>query len=149
MTGALADAIKETGRRRDRQINYNATHDITPESVRKNITDILESVYENDRVTIPISNDGQPHLVGIDLKTYIGDLENRMRVAASDLEFEDAAAIRDEIRKLEAMDLDLPVAAVNINPLIAAKLPKNQKRKKLNKPKRKSKANDARRLRER
>jgi excinuclease ABC subunit B len=123
-TGALNQALEETDRRRERQKVYNAAHGITPESVRNQISDIMQSVYERDRVTISIGDEDQPHLVGINLKTYIGGLEARMRAAAADLEFEEAAAMRDEIIRLEAMDLDMPVTAVPINPDIAAKLMK-------------------------
>lgn len=122
MTGSLTYALEETERRRERQQAYNAAHGITPESVRTQIADIMGSVYERDHVTIGTGDAGMPHLVGVDLKTYIAKLEERMRAAAGDMEFETAARLRDEIKRLEALDLDMPAGAAPINPAIAAEL---------------------------
>jgi excinuclease ABC subunit B len=108
MTRSLQAAVEETDRRRQKQENWNATHGITPISVRKHITEVLESVFEQDYVTVsPVKDAGMTELVGKDLRSSIAEIERRMRVAAADLEFEEAARLRDELKRLEALELGI------------------------------------------
>jgi excinuclease ABC subunit B len=107
MTGSMERALNETNRRREKQEAYNLEHGITPTTIKRNIGDIIAHVASKDQVTVPI-NDDRPHMVGHNLRAYIEELEKKMRKAASDLEFEEAGRLRDEIRALEAEELGLP-----------------------------------------
>ncbi|MES1974123.1 MAG: excinuclease ABC subunit UvrB [Pseudomonadota bacterium] len=107
ITGSMERAMNETGRRREKQLAYNAAHGITPQTIRRNIGDIIKDVASRDQVTIEIDED-RPHMVGHNLRAYIEELEKKMRAAAADLEFEEAGRLRDEIRSLEAEELGLP-----------------------------------------
>ncbi|MCX8100512.1 MAG: excinuclease ABC subunit UvrB [Geminicoccaceae bacterium] len=108
MTRSLEAAIRETNRRRAKQIAWNEAHGITPQSVKKHINDILGSVAERDYLTVELGPDAPKTLVGKDLAAYLAELERKMREAAADLEFEEAARLRDEIRRLEQSELGLP-----------------------------------------
>ena len=109
ITGSMERAMRETDRRREKQEAYNAEHGITPTTIKRNIGDIIAHVASKDQVTIDIGVDKPAHMVGHNLRAYIQDLEKKMRDAAADLEFEEAGRLRDEIRKLEADELGLPV----------------------------------------
>ena len=107
-TKSIKKAIKETERRRNIQIEYNKKNKITASTVRKEISDVLESVYEKDYVKI-----GTGANVGGNLKKHIKALNKKMKESATNLEFEEAAKIRDEIRKLESTELE-----VTLNPKV-------------------------------
>jgi excinuclease ABC subunit B len=107
LTRSLKAALDETERRRDKQLAFNAEHGITPQTIKKNIGDILAGVEESDYVTVDVGDDAPETLQGMDLQAYIGQLEQKMKEAAANLEFEEAARLRDEIKKLEASELGL------------------------------------------
>jgi excinuclease ABC subunit B len=105
ITGSMERAIDETERRRAKQIAYNEEHGITPATVKKNVEDVLAGLYQGDvdmnRVTANI--DKPMH--GANLEAHLNGLREDMRKAAENLEFEEAARLRDEIKRLEAVDL--------------------------------------------
>ncbi|WP_336096563.1 excinuclease ABC subunit UvrB [Roseovarius sp. CH_XMU1461] len=105
ITGSMERAMGETERRRAKQIAYNEEHGITPATVKKNVEDILAGLYKGDtdqsRVTATIDKS----LHGGNLETVLEGLRADMRKAAENLEFEEAARLRDEVKRLEAVDL--------------------------------------------
>ena len=107
MTNSLTQALDETERRRAKQQEYNLANGITPTSVKKNIGDILHGICEQDYNTVDTGDEETRHLVGANLDAHLKDLEKRMRDAAGELEFEEAAHLRDEIQRLQESELGL------------------------------------------
>lgn len=105
ITGSMERAMRETERRREKQIAYNEEHGITPATVKKNVEDILAGLYQGDvdmnRVTAKID----APMAGANLQAHLDGLRDKMRKAAENLEFEEAARLRDEVKRLETVDL--------------------------------------------
>ena len=116
-TKSIKKAIEETNRRRSIQLDYNKKNKISATTVKKEISDILESVYEKDYVKIRTGEN-----IGGNLKKHLKALNKKMKEAATNLEFEEAAKIRDEIRKLESTELE-----ITLNPKVKRYSLKNKK----------------------
>ena len=105
-TDSMKRAIDETNRRRKLQKEYNHKHGITPESIKKSVQDIVGSIFESDYFTVSVTaEDGQEYVSNGDISKQVKKLQKEMKKAAKDLEFERAAELRDEIIKLETMEL--------------------------------------------
>ncbi|MDF1552568.1 MAG: excinuclease ABC subunit UvrB [Deferrisomatales bacterium] len=107
-TGSIRRAVAECARRRQVQLAYNLEHGITPESITKQLDDVLHSVYEMDYVTVPLAaEDETAYRSQAELQKEVSRLRQRMVAAAAALEFEEAARCRDEIKRLEERALEL------------------------------------------
>ncbi|MBL4915917.1 excinuclease ABC subunit UvrB [Szabonella alba] len=105
ITGSMERAIGETNRRREKQIAYNELHGITPQTVRKNVEDVLAGLWQGDTDMSRVTAKVDKPLVGQNLAAHLDALRIQMRKAAENLEFEEAARLRDEVKRLEAVEL--------------------------------------------
>ena len=109
VTDSMQAAINETGRRRTLQEAYNVEHGITPQSIVKQIDEVMSSVYERDYVTLANARDGAERFrTQAELDAYVAGLQEQMKAAAANLDFEKAASFRDEIKRLRNPELGLP-----------------------------------------
>ena len=110
VTDSMRVAIGEMDRRRARQHAYNVEHGITPQSIVKGIDEVMSSVYERDYLTpvMTVREGGRTFRTQAELDAYIADLQTQMRAAAADLDFEKAASLRDDVKRLRSADLGLP-----------------------------------------
>ncbi len=106
-TESMKKAISETDRRRKIQKEYNSINKITPETIKRDISNIIDSIYENDRVSIEIDSSAENNLVGNNLKKHLENLRKKMIGFAENLDFEEAARVRDEIKNLESKELEI------------------------------------------
>ena len=129
-TDSIKFAIEETNRRRQKQEAYNHKNGINPESIKKDIADILESVYASDSILVGSEDENESQIAGHNLDQHLKDLDKRMRNAATNLEFEEAARLRDEIQRLERIELGVPAGPRRMQARIdsARRHEKNRKR---------------------
>jgi len=105
ITGSMERAMRETNRRREKQHAYNLEHGITPATVRKNVEDVLAGLYKGDTDMNRVTAKVDKQMVGANLQTVLDGLRKDMLKAAENLEFEEAARLRDEVKRLEQVDL--------------------------------------------
>ncbi|NNE80838.1 MAG: excinuclease ABC subunit UvrB [Silicimonas sp.] len=105
ITGSMERALRETDRRRAKQIAYNEEHGITPATVKKNVEDVLSGLYKGDTDMARVTAKVDKPLVGANLQAHLDGLRDQMRKAAENLEFEEAARLRDEVKRLETVEL--------------------------------------------
>jgi excinuclease ABC subunit B len=107
ITGSMERAIGETNRRRDKQIAYNTLHGITPTTIKKNVEDVLLGIYQGDTDQARVTTKVDKPLIGQNLAAHLDSMRLAMRKAAENLEFEEAARLRDEVKRLEAVELTI------------------------------------------
>ncbi len=105
ITGSMERAMRETDRRREKQVAYNLEHGITPQTIRKNVDDVLSGLYKGDTDMARVTARIDKPLVGANLAAHLDAMRTQMRKAAENLEFEEAARLRDEVKRLEAVEL--------------------------------------------
>ncbi|MCA3485947.1 MAG: excinuclease ABC subunit UvrB [Rhodobacter sp.] len=105
ITGSMDRAIRETDRRREKQMAYNLEHGITPQTIRKNIADVMAGLFQADTDMARVTARVDSPMVGPNLAAHLEAMRQAMRKAAENLEFEEAARLRDEVRRLEAVEL--------------------------------------------
>ncbi len=105
ITGSMERALRETNRRREKQIAYNIEHGITPATVKKNVEDVLAGLWQGDTDQSRITTKVENAKIGQNLAAHLDALRSQMRKAAENLEFEEAARLRDEVKRLEAVEL--------------------------------------------
>jgi len=105
ITGSMERAMGETERRREKQHAYNVEHGITPQTVRKNVEDVLAGLWKGDTDQSRITTKVDKPMIGSNLAAHLDAMRLQMRKAAENLEFEEAARLRDEVKRLEAVEL--------------------------------------------
>jgi excinuclease ABC subunit B len=105
ITGSMERALRETNRRREKQVAYNTLHGITPTTVKKNVEDVLQGLWQGDTDMARVTAKVDKPMVGQNLSAHLDALRIQMRKAAENLEFEEAARLRDEVKRLEAVEL--------------------------------------------
>ncbi len=105
ITGSMERALAETNRRREKQHAYNVEHGITPATIRKNVADVLDGLFKADTDMARVTARVDKPLIGANLQAHLDALRKSMIKAAENLEFEEAARLRDEVKRLEAVDL--------------------------------------------